>query len=81
MTTSSYIFCAIGVAVITKQVMKVILWLDNPRNRRMRTPLREISSTGEIEQRFRFNQAMGPPGLSSPTAQVEYGQHKTVKVS
>ena len=55
MTTSSYIFCAIGVAVITKQVMKVILWLDNPRNRTMRTPLREISSTGEIEQRFRFN--------------------------
>ena len=55
MTTASYSFCAIGVAVITKQVMKVILWLDNPRNRRMRTPLREISSTGEIEQRFRFN--------------------------
>ena len=34
MTTSSYIFCAMGVGFITKQVMKVILWLDNPRNRR-----------------------------------------------
>lgn len=29
MTTSSYIFCAIGVVVMTKQVMKVILWMDN----------------------------------------------------
>ena len=47
----------------------------------MRTPLCKISSTGEIEQRFRLNWAMGPPGLSSPTAQVEYGQQKGVKVS
>lgn len=37
MTTSSYIFCAIGVVVMTKQVMKVILWLDNSRNRRKST--------------------------------------------
>lgn len=34
MTTSSYIFCTIGVVFITKQVMKVILWLDNPQDRR-----------------------------------------------
>ena len=56
--------------------------LSNPlKEAGLRTPLSKITSTGEIEQRFRLNWAMVPPGLSSPTAQVEYGQNKSVKVS
>ncbi len=63
-------------------MVSVALWeLRVFRWAQVRTPLSEITSTGEIEQRFRSNGAMGPPGLSSPTAQVEYRQNKDVNVS
>ena len=34
MTTSAYILCVIGVGAVTAQIMKVILWLDEPKQRR-----------------------------------------------
>ena len=32
MTTSAYILCVIGVGAVTAQIMKVILWLDEPKH-------------------------------------------------
>lgn len=34
MTTSAYILCVIGAGVVTAQIMKVILWLDEPKRRK-----------------------------------------------
>lgn len=37
MTTSAYILCVIGVGAVTAQIMKVILWLDEPRPGKKKT--------------------------------------------
>jgi len=34
MSISAYIFCVIGVSVASAQIMKVILWLDEPKQRK-----------------------------------------------
>lgn len=37
MTTSVYILCVIGVGAVTAQIMKVILWLDEPKPRKKKS--------------------------------------------
>ena len=34
MTASAYILCVIGVGAVTAQIMKLILWLDEPKRRK-----------------------------------------------
>ena len=37
MTTFAYILCVIGVGAVTAQIMKLILWLDEPMRSKKKT--------------------------------------------
>ena len=37
MITSAYILCVIGVSAVTAQIMKLILWLDEPKRGKKKT--------------------------------------------